>query len=192
MKKLQLLVLAMFIHFGAIAQTNWVIDPSHSNIVFTVKHMVISEVSGSFQKFDAEVISNGEEFENAIINFTADVNSIFTDNEKRDGHLRADDFFDAEKYPELTFKGKSLKKVSGNKYKLTGDLTIKGITKEIVLDVEFGGIATAWGQTKAGFKISGEINRFDFGLEWNSLTEAGGVVVGDKVKINCNVQIVKQ
>jgi polyisoprenoid-binding protein YceI len=127
----------------------------------------------------------------AKIDFTADINSINTDNEKRDNHLKSDDFFNAEKYPQMKFVGKSMQKVGNNKYKLTGDLTIRDITKTVTLDVIYNGIVKAWGATKAGFKLTGIINRFDYNLKWNTLLETGAAVVGKDVSINCDIQLIK-
>lgn len=173
------------------AQTkNWELDKSHSNVMFTVDYMVISEVTGKFNQFDAKVTSNGDDFSNGNIDFTIDVNSIDTDNDRRDGHLKSDDFFNAEKYPQITFKGKSLNKVSDNKYKLTGDLTMRDNTKQVELDVLYGGvIKDRNGNTRSGFKITGTINRFDYGLKWNNVVETGGAVVGKDVDITCNIQL---
>lgn len=169
------------------------IDAAHSEITFKVKHLMITNVTGNFTKFDATLESNDDDFSDAKISFDADVNSITTNNEQRDGHLKSDDFFGAEAFPTLTFTSTSFTKKSGNEYILVGDLTIKGTTEPVELNVEYGGTATdGWGQVKAGFEINGKINRKDFGLTWGSLTEAGGVVVSDEVKLNLNVQMIKQ
>lgn len=187
-------VLFLLLSSAALAQVNWKFDKTHSNINFTVTHLVISEVDGSFTDFEGSVTSKaGDDFSDAKVNFSAKVASISTDNEQRDKHLRSDDFFNAEKYPALTFVGKSMKKTGKGKYKLTGDLTIRDVTKQVTLDVEFkGGIKDPWGNYKAGFKIAGSINRFDYNLKWNTLLETGGAVVGKDVKITCNVQLVKE
>jgi polyisoprenoid-binding protein YceI len=190
--KFSLIAMLLFVAAASAQTTIWKFDPVHSQIRFTVTHLIISEVSGDFKKFDGEVKSNGNDFTNAVISFTADVKSINTENDKRDEHLKSDDFFNAEKYPQIKFAGKSMKKVKKNKYKLTGDFTIRDVTKTITLDVTYNGNATAWGQEKAGFKIKGTINRFDYNLKWNSLMETGGAVVGEDVEIICNVQLVKQ
>jgi polyisoprenoid-binding protein YceI len=186
MKKVTLLfafVLAMSL--SVIAQkTSWQIDPAHSKIGFTVSHLVISEVEGQFKKVDAKLVSTNPDFTDSQIEFSADVNSIDTENEDRDKHLKSADFFDAAKHDKIKFVSKSFKKVSGNNYKLTGDLTIKGVTKPVVLDVVYGGTAKdPYGNTKAGFKVTGKVNRKDYGLTWNALTEAGGAVVGDEVNL---------
>lgn len=171
---------------------NWEIDKAHSKVQFTVTHMVISEVTGQFKSFDAKITSDGDDFSKGNIDFTIDANSINTDNDYRDKHLKSDDFFNAEKYPKMIFKGKSLQKTGDNKYKLTGDLTIRDITKPVVLDVVYGGsVKDPMGRTVTGFKISGTINRFDFGLKWNKLIESGGAVVGKDVNILCNLELRK-
>lgn len=168
------------------------IDPSHSEITFKVKHLMITNVTGHFQKFSGSMTSSAEDFSDATIHFEADINSISTNSEQRDGHLTSPDFFDAEKFPKLTFVSKSLAK-KGDNYELTGDLTIKGVTKTITLSAELGGIMTdPYGQYKVGFEINGKINRSDFGLTWNAVTEAGGIVVSEEVKLHIQVQLVKQ
>jgi|TARA_R110000737_G_scaffold17130_1_gene34574 polyisoprenoid-binding protein YceI len=169
-------------------KTAWKIDTTHSEIGFKVKHMMISTVSGSFEDFDATVESEDDSFQNAEFSFSAKIDSISTKNADRDTHLKSDDFFNAEKFPELTFKSKSF---DGNK--LTGDLTIRDVTKEVALDVDFNGIAVdPYGQTKAGFEAETTINRKDFNLTWSAITEAGSIVVSDKVKLIANIQFVKQ
>jgi polyisoprenoid-binding protein YceI len=168
--------------------TKWSIDPAHSEITFKVKHMMISTVTGHFDDFQATVMADGENFKNANIAFSAKAASINTKNKDRDAHLKSDDFFNAEKFPELKFVSKSF-----DGEQLIGDLTIRDITKEIALDVDFNGVAVdPYGQTKAGFEIKGEINRKDFNLTWNAVTEAGSIVVSDKVKLAVEVQFIKQ
>ncbi|CAN5701722.1 YceI family protein [soil metagenome] len=169
------------------------IDPTHSEMKFKVKHLMITNVTGEFKTFDATMESDKEDFSDAKISFTADIDSINTNQEQRDTHLKSDDFFNAEKFPKMTFVSKELKHVSGSDYKLTGDLTIRDITKEFVLDVEFGGRMTDfYGQDKAGFELTGKINRSAFELKWSAVTEAGGVVVSDDVKLQLAAQMVKQ
>jgi polyisoprenoid-binding protein YceI len=169
-------------------KNKWVIDPTHSEIGFKVKHMMISTVTGYFDKFDAVAYAEGDDFKNAEVEVTVDVTSVNTKQTDRNNHLKSDDFFNAEKFPQMTFKSKSFDGAT-----LTGDLTIRDITKEVSLDVDFNGIATdPYGQTKAGFEVSGEISRKEFGLKWNAVTEAGSVVVADKVKLAVDVQFVKQ
>lgn len=173
-------------------KTKWTIDPMHSEINFKIRHLVISNVSGTFGKYSAEAETEGEDFETAKVHFTADVNSITTGVEQRDGHLKSADFFDTTKYPTIDFVSTSFKKVSGPAYKLKGNLTIKGVTQPVELDVEFGGtMKDGYGNLKAGFEVTGKINRKDFGLTWNMVTEAGGLTLGDDVKLSANVQFAK-
>jgi len=162
----------------------WKIDPTHSEINFKVKHLVVSTVTGHFSKFDASIESIKEDFADAKISFEADINSIDTKNEQRDAHLKSADFFDAEKHPNMTFVSKSVKKISDHELQVTGILTLRGVTKEITLEVIYNGTVAGFGGTEvAGFEVRGKVNRFDFGLQWNALTEAGGVVVSNEVKI---------
>ena len=169
------------------------IDPAHSEIKFKVKHLMITNVTGEFKSFDATMESDKDDFSDAKISFTADTASINTNQEQRDAHLKSDDFFNAEQFPQLKFVSKELKPVSGNDYKLIGDLTIRDVTKEVVLDAEFGGRVTdPYGQDKVGFELSGKISRSEFGLKWSAVTEAGGVVVSDDVKLQLAAQMVKQ
>lgn len=168
--------------------TNWKIDNAHSEVAFKVKHMMISTVTGHFEDFDASIDSENDNFSNAKINFSAKIDSINTKNKDRDGHLKSGDFFDAEQFPNMTFRSSSF-----DGEKLTGELSIKDVTKEITLDVDFNGIAVdPYGQTKAGFEIKGEINRKDFNLTWSAVTEAGSIVVSDKVKLVIDAQFIKQ
>lgn len=172
--------------------TNWVIDPSHSELQFKVKHMVITTVTGSFTEFNGSAAS-ADDFENASINFEAKTGSISTNNEQRDTHLKSADFFEAEKFPTLSFKSTKFSNKGDDQFELVGDLTVKGVTKSIKLDVEYGGTAKdPWGNTKAGFELKGKISRKDFGLTWNALTEAGGALVSDDVRIEASIQLVKQ
>jgi polyisoprenoid-binding protein YceI len=173
--------------------TKWIIDPAHSEIQFKIRHLMITNVTGSFGKFNAEIECRDKDFSSSKINFTADVNSISTNNEQRDGHLKSEDFFDTDKNPTLTFVSTNLEKISDEEYTLFGNLTMHGVTKPVKLNVEHGGIITdPWGKTRTGFGIEGKINRKEFGLEWNSPTETGGFVLGDEVKLHANVQFVKQ
>ncbi|MCI4671636.1 MAG: YceI family protein [Bacteroidia bacterium] len=192
MRNLFLLALAFFFASTASAQTTWGFDAVHSNVGFSITHLVISEVDGSFAKYEGKLTTSKEDFTDANIDFSIDVASINTGNEKRDGHLTSPDFFDAANHPKITFKGKSMKKVKGNKYKLTGDLSMKGVTKEVELDVKYSGtVQDPYGNTKAGFKITGELNRFDYGLKWDAATESGNLVVSKEVELDINVQLVK-
>ncbi len=171
------------------ATTNWVIDPMHSEIHFKVRHLVISTVTGTFKKFSGTAVTEGEGFENAAIEFTLDVDSIDTNQEQRDGHLKSADFFDAATFPEIKFVSTSFTK-DGDDYKLVGNLTMKGVTKPVELNAEFGGSAKdAWGNTKYGFEVSGKINRKEFGLTYNALTETGGLALGEDIKFTANIQV---
>ena len=173
-------------------KTNWTIDPMHSEVHFKVKHMMVSTVTGAFDEFEGTAETEDEKFENGSFTFKAQTGSINTKVADRDAHLKSDDFFNAEKYPELTFTSKSFTK-DGDEFKLVGDLTIRDVTKEIELEVEHEGIAVdPYGQTKAGFELTGKINRKDFNLTWGAVTEAGNVVVSDTVKLVLNIQLVKQ
>ncbi len=171
----------------------WTIDPSHSEIHFKVKHLVIATVTGSFDKFEGNLVTAAEDFSDAEISFTAEVNSINTNMPDRDNHLKSPDFFDAANHPVLTFKSTAFKKVSDSAYNLDGDITIRGITRPITLSVEYGGtMKDPWGNVKAGFELSGKLKRKEFGLHWDAVTEAGGVVVSDEVRLLLNVELVKQ
>lgn len=169
----------------------WVIDKSHSNVKFSVTHLVVSEVEGSFKMFDGNMENTKTDFSDAKINFTVDVNSINTENEMRDKHLKSDDFFNAEKFPAMKFQSTSFTPAGGNKYKLAGNLTIRDVTKPVVFDVTFGGTALNMGKTKAGFKAKTTINRFDYNLKWDKATEAGGLVVSKDVELVVNVEMNK-
>ncbi|HKP32474.1 MAG TPA: YceI family protein [Chitinophagaceae bacterium] len=175
------------------ATTKWKVDPSHSEVQFKVKHLMITTVTGYFKTFNAEAETEGDDFSKATnVTFTGDINSIDTNNAQRDTHLKSADFFNSEEHGQVLFKGSKYEQ-SGDEAKLTGDLTIRGTTKPVVLNVEFGGIVVdPYGQTKAGFTVDGKINRKDFGLMWNAVTEAGQVVVSNEVKIHCEIQLVKQ
>ncbi|NGP89510.1 YceI family protein [Fodinibius halophilus] len=171
----------------------WKIDPTHSEIQFKVKHLVISTVTGSFGSFEGSLEVDGEQLEGADIQFKADINSIDTNNEDRDEHLKSDDFFNAEEYPKLAFSSTAFEKKGSDTYRLIGDLTIRGNTKTVELEAVHGGtVQDPYGQTKAGFEITGTINRKEFGLEWDAVTEAGNIVVGEEIKLQLNVQIVEQ
>ncbi|MEM1324212.1 MAG: YceI family protein [Bacteroidota bacterium] len=174
-------------------QTAWAIDPTHSEIYFKVKHMMVSTVTGAFNEFDGSVQSDNEDFENANIAFSANISSIDTKNKQRDEHLKSDDFFNAAQFPQLSFQSKSFNKKSNGDYRLVGDLTIRDNTHEVELTVEYNGtVVDPYGQTKAGFEIAGKISRKAYGLKWNALTEAGGIMVSDEVRLAINVQLIKQ
>ena len=175
------------------AQTTWKADATHSSVKFSVSHLVVSETEGTFKVYDANVTSTKEDFTDAKIDFAIDVNSINTENEMRDKHLKSDDFFNAEKFPKILFKGASFKKVSGNKYLLEGELTIRDVTKKVKLHVMYGGtVKDPYGNTKAGFKVTGTVDRLAYGLKWNTLTEAGGAVVGKDVELTVKLELQKQ
>lgn len=185
--------LLMVLNLSAKAQTVWQLDKSHSNVNFSVAHLVVSETSGRFKTFDAKVIAKSDDFVDSEIEFTIDAASINTEDEKRDAHLRSADFFDVAKYPQIVFKSKSFKKLDGKNYKLVGDLTLHGVTKEVTLDVVYNGTAKSpFGATHAGFKVMGKINRTDFGLKWNKALDNGGVLVGEEVSLVCNIELVKK
>jgi polyisoprenoid-binding protein YceI len=173
-------------------KTTWVSDPTHSELLFKVKHLMISNVKGEFKTFEVKAESEGDDFTNANVMVKIDVNSIFTNQIDRDNHLRSADFFDAEQYSELTFESTEMIKLDDENYQLKGMLTIKDVSKEVVLDVEFGGfVKDFYGNDKAGFSISGKFNRTDFGLNWNAALETGGVLVSEEVRLNAEIQMVK-
>ena len=173
--------------------TKWVIDPMHTEVQFKVKHLVISTVSGFFKSFEGSLETENEDFEGAKINFSLDVDSIDTTQSQRDEHLKSAEFFDAAQFPKITFVSTSFKKTDGDEFELVGDLTVKGVTKSVKLNAEHGGSATDfYGNTKTGFEVTGKINRKEFGLTWDGVTEAGSIVVGEDIKLNINVQFAKQ
>lgn len=174
------------------ATTKWAIDPTHSEVQFKVKHLMISKVTGHFQKFDATIEKEGDDLSTAKVKFSAEISSISTNNEQRDGHLRSGDFFDAENHPQLTFISSKLEKINADNYKLSGILTMRGVSKNIVLDVEYGGtIQDPWGNTRLGFTVSGKVNRKEFGVSFSMVSETGGVVLGDEVSIHAQAEFVK-
>ena len=189
MKKIGLLILVGLVYTGVFSQINWNVDKVHSSVRFSVPHLVISEVEGSFKDFSGSISTTKHDFTDANVNFTIGINSINTDNEMRDGHLKGDDFFNAAEYPNMTFKSTSFKKIAGNKYELTGNLTIRNVSKTVKFDVVYGGTAKdGYGNTKAGFKATTQINRFDYNLKWNALTEAGGATVGKDITIEMRLE----
>jgi len=175
------------------ATTKWILDPTHSEVEFKVKHMMISTVSGKFTQFEADVQTEEEDFTTAKVSFTIDVNSITTGNEQRDGHLKAPDFFETAKFPQIKFTATKYENVDNDgSYEVYGDLTIHGVTKNVKLDAEFGGvIKDPWGNTRAGITVSGKINRKDFGLSWHGVTETGSLIVSDEVRIHVGLEFVK-
>lgn len=173
--------------------TKWVLDPTHSEIGFKVKHMMFTNVSGKFDKVEATIDTDGDDFTTAKIAFAAETASINTGNADRDNHLRSADFFDAEQFPKISFKSDGFVKKSGDDYTLTGDLTLHGITKSVTLDAEYGGLLQdPWGNTKAAFSITGKVNRKDWGLTWNAALESGGLLVSEEVRFSIELQFVKQ
>jgi len=193
MKKTLLSIVAGLVTMAATAQTTWVVDPSHSKVNFTVDHLVISEVDGTFKKFEGKLVATKADFTDAKITFTVDVNSINTDVEKRDEHLRSEDFFYVEKYPNMTFESTSFAKNEANHYTLKGNLTLRGVTKPVEFSVKYGGQAEdGYGNTKAGFIAKGSINRMDFGVAWNAKTKQGGWSVGEEVELVIKLEMVKQ
>jgi polyisoprenoid-binding protein YceI len=173
-------------------KTKWAVDPTHSEVHFKVKHLVISTVTGTFKVFGGELRTDSNDFTDAEIDFSLDTTSVDTNQAQRDEHLKSADFFDAVQFPQIKFKSTSFKKESDG-YELLGELTIKDVTKPIKLDVEYGGSATdSYGNDKAGFEITGKINRKDFGLVWSGITEAGAIVVGEDIKLSINLQFARQ
>jgi polyisoprenoid-binding protein YceI len=173
--------------------TKWAIDPMHSEVQFKVKHLVISTVTGFFKSFEGSLETVNDDFEDAEISFALNIDSIDTNQSQRDEHLKSPEFFDAAQYPQITFKSTSFKKTDEDEYDLVGDLTVKGITKSVKLAAEYGGSTNDfYGNTKAGFEVTGKINRKDFGLVWDGVTEAGSVVVGEDIKLVINIQFAKQ
>ncbi len=173
--------------------SKWIIDTNHSEVGFKVRHLVISNASGKFTSFEGTVESDKEDFSDAKASFSADIDSIHTGNEQRDGHLKSADFFDAAKYPKLSFVSTGITKNGGNEFLVKGDLSIHGITKPVELKAEFGGSQKDfYGNTVAGFELNGKINRQDFGLTWSAVTETGGIVVSDEVKLHINAELIKK
>jgi polyisoprenoid-binding protein YceI len=175
------------------ATTKWVLDPTHSEVEFKVKHLMISTVTGHFSTFSADVTTEGEDFTTSKVTFTVDAASISTNNEQRDGHIKGSDFFDVATYPQLKFVITKIENVDHDgSYNVNGDLTIRNITKNIRLEVEFGGvIKDPWGNTRAGFTVNGKINRKEFGLTWHMTTDTGGIVLGDDVRIHVALELIK-
>ena len=175
------------------AATKWILDPTHSELGFKIKHLMISNVSGSFKAFQAEVETEDEDFTTAQISLTAEMASIFTNNEQRDTHLRTSDFFEVENYPELRFTSTKVERTDSDTFTVYGQLTLKGVTKPVTLNVEYSGVTKdPWGGERAGFIVTGKIRRSDYGVNFNATMETGGVVLGEEVKINSELQLVKQ
>lgn len=175
------------------SKTKWVLDPLHSELGFKIKHLMITNVSGNFNKFEITAESNGDDFTTAEIDAKIDVDSINTNNAQRDGHLRNADFFEVEKFPYITFKSSKIQKVDDDNYTLIGNLTIKETTKSVKLNLEFGGVTKdPYGNIKAGFSVTGKINRHEFGVSYNAVLETGGLALGEDIKISAEIQLVKQ
>ncbi|HNE50394.1 MAG TPA: YceI family protein [Chitinophagales bacterium] len=195
MKKLTAALLAIVSTLALQAQapkTVWNLDKAHSAVTFSVDHMVVSEVTGKFADFSAEVKADKPDFSDATGTFTVVLNSINTDNEKRDAHLRSADFFEVEKYPNMNFAIKKFTKVNGKIYKVTGDLTLHGVTKTVTLNAKFGGmVKDPYGLMRTGIVVTGEIDRYTFGLKYNGVMEAGGLTIGKKVRIKVNLELTK-
>ncbi len=188
-----LLLIGLFLVNSIWGQAKWVVDPVHSKVGFNVTHLLISEVDGRFNDFSGTIVSAKPDFTDAKIDFTVNVASINTENDMRDKHLKSDDFFNAEKFPQMTFTSNSFKNIGGNKYVLEGDLKIRDVIKNVKFDVVYGGtMKDPMGNTRAGFKATTTINRFDYGLKWNALTETGGAVVSQDVNVVLNLEFALQ
>lgn len=195
MKKVLTLLFVVASFIAPFAQSStWNVDPSHSKVGFSVEHLVISEVDGNFKAYEGQMTTSKADLTDASISFSVDVSSVDTDNERRDGHLQAEEFFYAEKHPKMTFKSTSFEKLSAKKYKLTGDLTLRGVTKSVVFDVTYGGHMAddGYGNEKMGFKATSAINRIEYGVAWNAETKQGGWTVGEEVDITLKLEVVKQ
>ncbi|MFZ5972673.1 MAG: YceI family protein [Bacteroidota bacterium] len=190
MKKLNAFVVGLLLSGSVLAQTTWTVDKSHSKVGFSVTHMVVAEAEGKFDDFDITVVSKSDDFNGADVEFTAKVASINTENENRDKHLKSDDFFSADKFPEIKFKGTLMKE--GGKYKLKGKFTMKDVTKDVEFDVTYGGTIDTGRGVKAGFKLVGTINRQDYGLKWANKLQDGSAVVSDEVGISCKIELNKK
>jgi polyisoprenoid-binding protein YceI len=189
MKHLASIICGLIVTSSAFSQSTWTADKAHSKIGFNVTHMAVSEVEGSFKDFEINVTSKSEDFNGADVEFTAKVASINTENERRDGHLKSDDFFSAEKFPEIKFKGKLVKE--GSKYLLKGDFTMRDVTKNVSFDVTYGGTVDTGRGMKAGFKVTGKVNRQEYGLKWANKLASGELVVADEVEILCKLELNK-
>ena len=172
--------------------TTWKADKTHSNVNFTVTHLMVSEVTGSFKDYDVTVTSNGDDFLSATVEAVIKTASVNTDNENRDKHLRSDDFFNSDSFPNMTFKSTKIEKAGENAYKIYGDLTIRGVAKPVILDATYKGKIDAWGTTKEGFKATTTVNRFDYGVKWDKKMDAGGFIVANKVDVTLQMELTKQ
>jgi polyisoprenoid-binding protein YceI len=192
MRKLSLLlIVALFFSLSAFAQ-GWKLDKAHSAVQFTVNHLVISSVTGSFKNYDITFVSSKDDFSDATVSATINVVSISTENEKRDAHLKSDDFFGAAKFPTITFKSTEFKKTGDNTYAITGDLTMRDVTKKATFNAVYAGsIKTPWGATMSAWKATTVLNRFDYNLKWSTALETGGLVVGQDVTVTLNLELTK-
>ncbi len=190
MKKLFASLFSLVVVASTFAQSTWTIDKSHSKVGFNVIHMAVSDVEGKFNEFDGTIVSKSEDFNGAEVSFVAKTTSIDTDNERRDTHLKSPDFFEAEKFPEITFKGNLVK--DGGKYRLVGDFTMKGVTKKVEFDVTYGGSINTERGAKAGFKLSGSVNGQDYGLSWNNKLKGGELAVSDNVDLIVKIELNKK
>lgn len=192
MKKVILTLAATALIAGTSSAQNWKLDAAHSKISFTAEYLVISEVTGEFKKIDGTFTSSKQDWSDLKATVSADVKSINTDNEMRDNHLKGEDFFNAEKFPTIKFESKSVKKIGDKKYVLSGNLTVRNVTKQVELPVVFNGtVKDPWGNLKAGFKASGKIDRKDFGLTYSGAAATGEAVVGDEVEFNIDLVLIK-
>lgn len=194
MKRFILFLALTILGTGSLMAQNsvWTLDKAHSSIGFSVRHMVISEVTGNFKDFDISFTSSKDDYSDAAVDVSIKVASVNTDNERRDGHLKTDDFFNTEKFPQIKFKSTLFEKVGENKYKITGDLTIRDVTKKVMFDATYNGtIKAPWGATVSSWKATLAVNRFDYGLKWNKKIETGGLIAGDTVNITLNLELNK-
>jgi polyisoprenoid-binding protein YceI len=189
MKKINVLAAFLFITGIATAQTTWNLDKAHTNIQFNVTHMVVSEVNGAFTDFDGAIVSKSDDFNGAEVTFTAKTASVNTGNENRDKHLKSDDFFNAEQFPEIKFTGTIVK--TGGKYQLKGDFTMRDVTKPVVFDITYGGQIDTGRGVKAGFKFTGKVNRLEYGLKWSNKLASGELAVADEVEVVVKVELNK-
>jgi polyisoprenoid-binding protein YceI len=194
MKKIWIMSFVFILSTAALfsGDKGWTLDKAHSNIGFSVKHMVISRVTGNFRKFDVTFNSTKDDFTDGYVEAVIDVASINTDNEKRDQHLQSDDFFNAAKFPQIKFKSSSFQKVGGSKYKITGAMTMRDVTKQVTFDAEYNGtVKSPWGATVCSWTVTTAVNRFDYNLKWSKAIETGGLIVGDMVAITMDLEFTK-
>ncbi len=194
MRKLSItLLLAFIVSFTVIGQSKWKADKAHSTLGFKVTHMIVSEVSGQFNNYDVNVTKKGERWEGAQVEITIKAESIDTDNKKRDKHLRSEEFLHVKEHPKIKFKSTSFEQVGENKYEMEGELTLRGKTnKETFTVIHTGTIKDPYGNQRAGFQVKGKINRFDYNVKWNKTMDSGNAVVGENVKVDVNMEILKK